>query len=335
LAPGQEIRTARVKMFEIHASVLGSIECTCAAKFARPQTCILDRCTATTATSVPERIRALISVSAQHQPQHTNMMQQTLRFVLVLAACVAASASDALAEMRVELGAAGDYVILAKTGISTVPASAIIGDIAVSPIDGTAMTGFSFTDGKDETHKVSSQVTGKAFAANYASPTPSLLTTAVNDMETAYTDAAGRANPDGARINIGAGTLGGVNPGGPTTPLTAGVYTFGSDVGITANLHFTGNQHSIFIIQVTGNVVQAANYQVTLESDGTDGGSKVKPENIFWQIAGYVSIGAGAHMEGTLLVKTHVAFTTGSSLLGRVFTQTACTVQKATITQPF
>jgi hypothetical protein len=57
-------------------------------------------------------------------------------------------------------------------------------------------------------------------------------------------------------------------------------------------------------------------------------------ENIFWQIAGHVSVGAGAHVEGILLVKTAVTFVTESSLNGRVLTQTACILQSATITQP-
>lgn len=34
------------------------------------------------------------------------------------------------------------------------------------------------------------------YAADYTSPTPSQLTTAISDMGTAYTNAAGRTNPD-------------------------------------------------------------------------------------------------------------------------------------------
>jgi len=45
-------------------------------------------------------------------------------------------------------------------------------------------------------------------------------------------------------------------------------------------------------------------------------------------------VGAGAHMEGILLVKTDVTFITGSSLNGRVLAQTACVLQSATIVQP-
>ena len=150
-------------------------------------------------------------------------------------------------------------------------------------------------------------------------------------METAYTDSAGRANPDAARINPGGGLLGGVKVGGPTKQLTPGVYTFGTDVLISGNIHFNGTSGvvdpDVFIIQIAGNLVQAANFNVILE-----GGAKA--ENIFWQVAGFVVVGTGAHMEGVLLVKTAVTFETLSSLNGRVLSQTACTLQKATIVEP-
>ena len=43
----------------------------------------------------------------------------------------------------VNLGTAGNFVILSKSGISTVPSSVLTGDIGVSPIAHTAITGFS------------------------------------------------------------------------------------------------------------------------------------------------------------------------------------------------
>jgi hypothetical protein len=177
------------------------------------------------------------------------------------------------------------------------------------------------------------QVTGKAYAANYLGATPAALTSAVGGMEAAYTDAAGRTNPDAARINLGTGILGGVNPGGPDSPLTPGIYTFATDVILTGNVHFKGN--GVYIIQITGNLRQSANYKVILDAaDATAGTGQAKPERIFWQVAGFAVVGAGAHMEGIILAKTRVDFITGSSLNGRVLTKTACNLQSATITQP-
>jgi hypothetical protein len=238
-----------------------------------------------------------------------------------------------LKEAKVDLLSAENYVILTKAGISTVPDSIITGDIAVSPIAAAAMTGFSLTADSSGEFSTSAQLVGQAFAANYAAPIPTHLTTAVSAMEAAYTDAAGRVNPDAARINLGGGNLGGVF-GGETAKLTPGVYTFGSDVLISETIYFEGTgsgvgqgDTDVFIIQITGNLSQAANTQVLLSN-----GALAK--NIFWQVAGQVQVGAGAHMEGILLVKTEVLFETSSSLNGRVLAQTACNLQKATITKP-
>jgi hypothetical protein len=228
------------------------------------------------------------------------------------------------------LGTAENFAILAKSGITTLETllSAITGDIGVSPIEFAAMTGFKFTM---DTFGTSAQLlTGKAYAADLTDPTPSELTTAVSDMETAYTDAAGRPNADAARINLGAGILGVF--GGSTAPLTPGVYTFGTGVNIAADIYFQGTgtgvgqgDTDIFIIQVAGNLLVPANMHLT-------NGALAK--NIFWQVAGFVEVGAGNHMEGVILGATAATFITGSSLNGRVLVQTACALQKATITQP-
>ena len=217
-------------------------------------------------------------------------------------------------------------MILTKSGISTVPASAITGDIAVSPIADTAMTGFSFTADSSGEFSTSSQITGKAFAATNLAPIPGHLTTAVSAMEAAYTDATGRPAAVGRRLNLGTGTLGG-KFGGTTAPLTAGVYTFGTDVTIGSDIYFDGGASDVFIIQITGNLSQVEGTNVKLVS-----GAKV--ENIFWQVAGHVEVAEAAHMQGILLVQTNVLFKTGSSLNGRILAQTACDLQMATITAP-
>ena len=166
----------------------------------------------------------------------------------------------------------------------------------------------------------SEQVTGKAYAASYAAPTPAMLTSAVSAMEAAYTDAAGRSNPDLARKDLKGGIIGGET-------LTPGVYTWTTGVTLNTDVTFTGDSENVFILQSAGNLVVASDVNVILT-----GG--VKAENIFWQFAGNAAIGTGAHMEGILLIKTDVTFRTSSSLNGRIFAQTATNLQMATITEP-
>jgi hypothetical protein len=245
-----------------------------------------------------------------------------LCFILALVAACNAVTSATVTPV-VNLGTAENYVILTKTGISTVPDSVITGDIGVSPIHAAAMTGFSLTMDSGLEYSTSGQITGKAYAADYAVPIPTALTSAVSDMETAYTDAAGRPNTDAARIDLGGGVLGGAF-GGAAAKLTPGVYTFGTDVTIALDIYFDGSATDVFIIQITGNLLQAANVFVFLT-----GGALAK--NVFWQVAGRVGVGAGAEMQGILLAKTDVLFETESSLVGGVLAQTACNLQKATI----
>jgi hypothetical protein len=256
----------------------------------------------------------------------------TSRFVLVLAAAFSAVTSAEgvrgrrSLEATVELLSAGDYTILTKTGISTVPSSVITGDIAVSPIAATAITGFDLTLHSTKQYSESTQVSEMVYAASYGGATATTLTTAVSAMETAYADAAGRSTNEAARKNLGAGTLGaGGLFGGPNAPLTPGVYTFDTNVLISGNIFFEGS--GVFIIQIAGSLTQAADVRVTLRNGAS-------AQNIFWQVAGDVKVGAGAHLEGILLAKTAVTFETGSSLNGRILAQTHCALQVATIAQP-
>ncbi len=74
--------------------------------------------------------------------------------------------------LPVSLGTAGNFAILAKSGIDTVPASVITGNIGVSPAALAYVTGFSLTADASNVFSTASQVTGKVYAANLAVPTP-------------------------------------------------------------------------------------------------------------------------------------------------------------------
>mmetsp|Transcript_43268 Transcript_43268/g.100255 ORF Transcript_43268/g.100255 Transcript_43268/m.100255 type:complete len:325 (+) Transcript_43268:78-1052(+) len=243
--------------------------------------------------------------------------------MLALAALALLAATD-----PVFLGTAADFAILTKTGISTVPSSSITGNIGCSPIGDSGLTGFSLVadDATAGQFSRTTQVTGMAYAANFAVPTPSKLTTAISDLETAYTDAAGRTVSSGANLNVGAGSVAGET-------FTAGVYTWGSNVNFNSKIYINGSKSDIFIFQMSGNLIVAADAEVVLEGDGT-GNGEPKNGNIVWQVAGHVEVGANAHMEGVILVKTHAAFFTGSSLNGRILSQTAVTLDQAVIVAP-
>jgi hypothetical protein len=216
------------------------------------------------------------------------------------------------AQARVDLGKAGSFAVLTKAGITDVPTSAITGNVGASPITGAAL-GLTCPE-----------VTGTIFTANAAGPLPcrvkdpSGLTTAVNNLETAYVDAAGRTNPDS--VNLGAGELGGLT-------LAPGLHKWTSKVSISKDVTLAGGPNDVFIMQVAGSLSQASATNVKLT-----GGAQAK--NVFWQAAGGVTIGTTAHSEGTILGKKLIALKTGASSNGRLLAQTQVTLQKNTVTVP-
>jgi hypothetical protein len=220
------------------------------------------------------------------------------------------STSGSLA--TVNLGVAGNFAILSKTGITDVYKSAILGDIGTSPITGAALL-------------VScAEVVGTIYTVDAAGPLPcrvtsaTMLTTAVGDMQAAYTDAAGRINPD--FLNLGAGSIGGLT-------LTPGLYKFTSAVVIPTDVTISGGPNDIFIFQVAGTLIMSSAVRITLA-----GGAQAK--NIFWVVSGAVTFGTTSHFEGNILGQTGINMQTGASLNGRMLAQTAVTLQMNTVNMP-
>ncbi|KAJ7509121.1 antifreeze protein [Mycena galericulata] len=232
-------------------------------------------------------------------------------FVTALASSVAA-----LGPAAVNLRTAGNFAILSKSGISTVPPSVITGNIGVSPIAATGLTGFSLTVASNKESSTSSQVVGEVFAASYTAPTPATLTVAIGDMGTAFTDATGRVNPN--FVNLASGAIGNL-------VLPPGLYKWGTGVTIGKDVTIAGASTDTWIFQVAGTLSIAAGAKVVLA-----GGALAK--NIVWVVTGAVTADAGAHIEGVVLGKTSISLLTGATANSRLLAQTAVTLQKATVT---
>ncbi|MGM0594067.1 MAG: ice-binding family protein [Pseudomonadota bacterium] len=223
----------------------------------------------------------------------------------------------------VDLGTAADFTILAKTGISKTGTSGtmITGDIGVSPEALSAITGFSETLDASGTYATSPYVTGGIYAANLADPTPTKMTTAVSDMETAYSDAAGRTLPD--FTELGAGNVTGMT-------LEPGLYKWGTNVLINeAGVTLSGSSTDVWIFQIAGDLIVDNAASVTLA-----GGAL--PENIFWQVEGGtgVSIGTTAEFSGVVLAQKAITVNTGATINGRLLAQSAVTLDSNAVTEP-
>ncbi|MCW3099997.1 MAG: hypothetical protein JWL77_5615 [Chthonomonadaceae bacterium] len=217
----------------------------------------------------------------------------------------------------VNLRTAGNYVILTETGITNVPGSAITGNLGVSPIAASAITGFGLIYPAGSPFSLSAQVVGKIYAADYGSPTPANLTQAVGDMETAYLDASGRKSPDYTELAVG--DIGGLT-------LRPGLYKWSSTVTIPKDVTLNGGPTDVWIFQISGDVTEASAAKVILT-----GGALAK--NVFWQVAGVVALGTTAHMEGVVLSKTAITLNTGASVNGRLMAQTNATLIMNTVVE--
>lgn len=216
----------------------------------------------------------------------------------------------------VNLGMAGNYTILAASAISTVPGSAITGHLGISPAAASFITGFSLT-APPTTYSTSTQVTGQVFASDYDTPTPANLTTAVLDMGTAYTDAAGRAAD---YTELGAGEIGRMT-------LPPAVYKWSSGVLISNDLVLTGGPNDVWIFQIAGDLKIASAVRVTLA-----GGALAR--NIFWQTFGNADFGTTSHFEGIVLSQTAITLKTGASANSRLLAQTAVSLDQNVVVQP-
>lgn len=164
-------------------------------------------------------------------------------------------------------------MILSKSGITDVPTSAVTGEVGTSPITGAA------------DHLTCTEVTGTIYSVNAAGPAcrvidPARLTNAVGDMETAYTDAAGRTNPN--FTELGAGSIGGMT-------LSPGLYKWSTGLRVPTDVTLSGGINDVWIFQIAGNFNVSNGIVVHLV-----GGARAR--NVFWQVGGQAVFGTTSHV---------------------------------------
>lgn len=220
----------------------------------------------------------------------------------------------------INLGAAGDFAILTKSGISTTGTTSVTGNIGVSPASATAITGFGLimdTNGQSSHTPI---VTGKVYASDYAVPTPANMTTAVSNMENAFTTANGLITP-APIVNLYAGDVSG-------RILTPGLYKWSTGVLITnAGVTLTGGPNDTWVFQIAQNLTVNNSAKITLL-----GGAQAK--NIFWVVSGQATLGTNTDFSGIILSKTLISLNTGAKVTGRLLAQTAVTLNASTVIQP-
>lgn len=228
--------------------------------------------------------------------------------------------TPAIGPKAIDLGSAGDFATLTKSGISTTGITKITGDIGVSPAAATAITGFDLimdTNGQSSHTPI---VNGKVFAADYAAPTPAKMTTAVSDMETAFTTANGLTTP-APIVGLYAGDISGKT-------LTPGLYKWATGVLVTEQgVTLSGGPNDTWVFQISQDLTVNNSAKITLI-----GGAQAK--NIFWVVSGKATLGTNSDLSGIILSKTLISLNTGAKVTGRLLAQTAVTLNASTVIQP-
>jgi hypothetical protein len=98
-------------------------------------------------------------------------------------------------------------------------------------------------------------------------------------------------------------------------------------VTIPTDVTLSGSANDVWIFQISDNLTASSGVTVHLR-----GGAQSK--NVFWQVAGLTTLGTTSNFEGILLCKTLIALKTHASVNGRLFSQTAVTLEMNKVTQP-
>lgn len=111
-----------------------------------------------------------------------------------------------------------------------------------------------------------------------------------------------------------------------STPLSP-TYKWGGNVAIATDLTLNGGVNDVWIFQIAGTLDIPSGKKIILT-----GGAQAK--NIFWQVAGVVTLGTTSQFKGIILSASKIAMLTGASINGRLLAETEVTLQSNAVTQP-
>lgn len=199
----------------------------------------------------------------------------------------------------VDLGTAATYSVLGGPSVANTGAGTVLaGDLGLSPTG--AITGFPLGT-------VNGTIHDKDAAAEAAQ----------SDRADAYADAAGQ---------VSTSTFAGDQAGVTFHP---GVHTSAAAISNTGTitLDADGDSSAVFVFQIGAALSSAASSKVVL----TDG---ALANNVYWQVVGAISLGAGSEYVGTLLGAAAITFGDGASIKGRALTPAAITLTNSPFTWP-
>ncbi|MHB8853304.1 MAG: Ig-like domain-containing protein [Ignavibacteriaceae bacterium] len=195
--------------------------------------------------------------------------------------------------LGVNLGSAGNFVVLAGSGVTNTGLTTATGDVGSFPT--ATINGFP---------------PGVVVGTLYLTADP-IVGTAKTDLTTAYNDAQGRSlNAISLPGNLGGLTLA---PGLYVNSSTSGISGTGANGILT--LDAGGNPNAVWIFKMGSTFITDPGTSIVLA-----GGAKW--ENIYWSVGSSATVGTTSIIYGNILAHISITLNTGAVLHGRALTQT-------------
>jgi len=185
------------------------------------------------------------------------------------------------------LGTDQPFGVLGATAVTCVVASAVTGDLGISPNGAASITGYPVPP---------CTVSGTVHAAD------GVALTAQNDLVTAYNTLASLP----CTATLTGQDLGSVGV------LVPGVYCFNSSAQLTGTLTLNaqGNPNAAFVFKIGSTLTTAAGSAVNVINGGSACG-------VSWQVGSSATLGTTTAFEGNIVALTSITTNTGANVAGR------------------
>jgi len=220
---------------------------------------------------------------------------------------------------RVDLRTTDDFAVLAGSAISDTGTTTIIGNVGLDPTGGASITGLTCAEVTGTIYDNDGLYVGGGGGSTSCRVTNSgLLTTAKNDLTTAYNDAAGRTTTSTIGTELGGSTL------------TDGTYdsaagTFG--ITGTLTLNGSGNANAVFIFKMASTLITASSSKVVLINGA-------QACNVYWQVGSSATLGTSTTLVGNVFALTSITDDGSSTVNGRLLARNgAVTLNNTTISK--
>lgn len=241
-----------------------------------------------------------MSVRTVRSKRHSlyNLQHKALALAIVACAGLVSTAQGAY----YDLGVAKDFTVLSKAGISSdgTAGTHIVGNIGVSPIAITAITGFG-----------PATLTGSKYGPG------SMADQAVLDVGTAYTYLSGLP-----ATTLASGGLGGLN-------LASGVYKIGgaATLGSALTLDSNNNPDAFFVFQIATTLTTTQNVQINMINGGS-------ADNVYFLLGEAATLAEGTQFTGNIIASSAITLLAGANVEGRLLAGTAVSLIQNVVTMP-